>query len=64
MKHYPYKVQMKHSYTDADKAERFIDRAISFKTENIWSLYSPDLNPLDFCLWGLGEGRWLQRQAS
>ena len=32
--------------------DHFDDRLISFKTPNIWSPHSPDLNPLDFFLWG------------
>ena len=32
--------------------ETFGENFISFKTENIWPPYSPDLNPLDFFLWG------------
>jgi hypothetical protein len=34
---------------------RFGDRLISFKTENIWAPHSPDLNPLDFFLWGYAK---------
>ena len=33
-------------------AANFGDRIISFKTDFVWSPYSPDLNPLDFFLWG------------
>ena len=32
--------------------ETFGENFISFKTENIWPPYSPDLNPLDLFLWG------------
>ena len=33
-------------------AANFGDRVISFKTDFVWAPYSPDLNPLDFFLWG------------
>ena len=32
--------------------EVFGERIISRRTDNNWSAQSPDLNPLDFCLWG------------
>ena len=32
--------------------QRFPDRLISFKTDVMWPPRSPDLNPLDFYLWG------------
>ena len=32
--------------------EKFPDRLISLKTDQIWPPHSPDLNPLDFYLWG------------
>ena len=32
--------------------DHFEDRIVSFKTPYIWSPHSPDLNPLDFFLWG------------
>ena len=32
--------------------DHFGDRLVSFKTPNIWSPHSHDLNPLDFFLWG------------
>ena len=32
--------------------EKFADRVISHKTEDIWAPYSPDLSPPDFFLWG------------
>ena len=32
--------------------ETFIENFISFKTEKILPSHSPDLNPLDFFLWG------------
>ena len=33
-------------------ARNFGDRVISLKTNFVWAPYSPDLNPLDFFLWG------------
>ena len=33
-------------------AENFGQRVISHKTEFEWAPHSPDLNPLDFFLWG------------
>ena len=32
--------------------ENFAERVISLKTDFVWAPYSPDLNPLDFFLWG------------
>ena len=32
--------------------QKFGDRVISFRTEHIWAPHSPDLNPLEFFLWG------------
>ena len=32
--------------------ENFAERIISLKTDFVWAPYSPDLNPLDFFLWG------------
>ena len=32
--------------------QRFGDGVISRKTDYQWAAYSPDLNPLDFFLWG------------
>lgn len=37
--------------------ERFQDRLISRRTEHIWAPNSPDLNPLDFFLWGFLKDR-------
>ena len=33
-------------------AANFNNRVISLKTDFVWAPYSPDLNPLDFFLWG------------
>ena len=33
-------------------SQTFGDRFISFRTEREWPPHSPDLNPLDFFLWG------------
>ena len=32
--------------------QNFDDRVISLKSDFVWAPYSPDLNPLDFFLWG------------
>ena len=32
--------------------ETFGDRLISYRTDRVWPPHSPDLNPLDFFLWG------------
>ena len=32
--------------------DKFAERVISLKTDFVWAPYSPDLNPLDFFLWG------------
>ena len=32
--------------------ETFGDRLISYRTNHVWPPHSPDLNPLDFFLWG------------
>ena len=37
--------------------EKFQDRVISLKTEFVWAPHSPDLNPLDFFLWGYLKDR-------
>ena len=34
---------------------KFADRVISFRTQHIWAPHSPDLNPLDFFLWGYAK---------
>ena len=37
--------------------QRFDDRVISRRTDNIWASHSPDLNPPDFFLWGYTKDR-------
>lgn len=37
--------------------QRFNDRIISRRTDNIWASHSPDLNPPDFFLWGYVKDR-------
>ena len=36
--------------------ERFNDRLIALGTTHEWAPHSPDLNPLDFWLWGAAKG--------
>ncbi|XP_012946213.1 uncharacterized protein LOC106013905 [Aplysia californica] len=43
-------------------ADHFGDRVISRKSEHIWAPHSPDLNPLDFFLWGYLKDRIFQNQ--
>lgn len=38
--------------TRAFLTQKFGNRVISLKTEHVWAPHSPDLNPLDFFLWG------------
>ena len=35
--------------------QKFENRLISFKTAHLWAPHSPDLNPLDFFLWGYAK---------
>ena len=56
LKKYPYGIQMKEKQTTQNKKSgenRLISRNAAFK----WPPYSPDLNPLDFFLWGYLKSR-------